>query len=121
MKSVFRFVAFPVVALCAACTGTQGEFLWGRPESSGWFESAAPQTVASHFSQRCAAYGYKPGSDELADCIRQEVESARARNAAVEAAIATRPHVTVVCEGGWPYRRHHRWHPSYDWTWSDCF
>lgn len=113
MKTFARYAVFPLLALCTACaTGTQGELLAGRPGSSAWFQTAAPETVAAHFSARCTAYGYRPG-EEMADCIRREVETARAKNAAVEAARASRPQMIVYCSPRWHSRRYWRHRPAW--------
>ncbi|WP_163273208.1 hypothetical protein [Chelativorans alearense] len=120
MKASFRYAIFPIITLCAACTGTQGELLLGRPESSAWLQTAAPATVATYFSARCSAYGYKSGDKEMADCIRREVESVRAKNAAVEAAAEMNRPKVIYCHDDW-FDRHHWRHRHFRYDLGYCF
>lgn len=71
-----------VVLLClGGCTGVDGEHYVGAPGSRAWFATASPDTVAAYFGQRCAAYGFKPGTPEMAQCIENEASNRQHNNA----------------------------------------
>jgi hypothetical protein len=90
-------------ALLAGCTGVNGEKYLGMPGSPAWFATASPQTIAAHFADQCAAYGFQPGTTAMAQCIRQEAASKRQsnaiRSAAVNAQIAASQPKHTTCSG----------------------
>lgn len=71
-----------------ACTGVDGETYMGRPGSPAWFATAHPATIAAYFRAQCEAYGFKPGTDALAQCIENESQNKRNANATRALAIA---------------------------------
>ena len=58
------------------------------PGSPAWFATASPATVAAYFSQNCTAYGFKPGTPEMAQCTQMEASNKRSTNATKMANIA---------------------------------
>lgn len=59
----------------------------GMAESPAWFATATPEQQMAYFSKRCAAYGFKAGSTEMAQCLM--IESRSSRNSAnIRGAIA---------------------------------
>jgi hypothetical protein len=72
----------PLVCAEAGCAGTQGETYLGLPGSPAWFATASPQTVAAYYGQRCQGYGFKPGTDAMAQCVQQEALAKRQSNSA---------------------------------------
>lgn len=76
------------LALIAGCTGVDGEKYIGAQGSPAWFATASPNTVASYFLESCKAYGFQPGTPEMAQCIQTEAGSKRQSNATRGAAIA---------------------------------
>lgn len=71
-----------LLVLMAGCTGVDGEQYMGRPGSPAWFATASPNTIAAYFAQSCTAYGFKPGTPEMAQCIQQEAGNKRSTNTA---------------------------------------
>ena|SRR5690554_5368024 len=49
----------------------------GRAESPAWFMTATPEQQLAYFSKRCASYGFKPETNEMANCIMAESRSSR--------------------------------------------
>lgn len=80
------------LVLLAGCTGAAGETYLGRPGSPAWFSTAAPATIAAHYTHQCQAYGYTPGTDAMRQCVMSEVQSGRqaaaSRVAGVQAGLA---------------------------------
>lgn len=74
--------------LLAGCQGVDGETYMGVPGSPAWFSTASPNTIAAYFSKRCTAYGFQPGTPEMAQCIQNEAASSRMASAQRSAAIA---------------------------------
>lgn len=81
----------------AGCTGTQGETYLGRPGSPAWFATAAPETIVDYFVRRCAAYGFQPGTPQMAQCVQQEAGATQNRNALRAAVIAANQPKSVNC------------------------
>lgn len=77
-----------LLALVAGCTSAGGEISGPAPGSPEWYETASPESIANHFRTRCIAYGYLPGTPEMADCIKKEAAASRQPNIARSAAIA---------------------------------
>lgn len=101
---VKRFVLIGLWAL-AGCTGVDGEKYLGRPGSPAWFATASPNTQASYFRDRCATYGFKPGTVEMAQCIQAEAGSSR-QTAAFRSAMASQATATDARSRGYLKRRH---------------
>ena len=95
MIGVGRIYVLGLVVL-TGCTGVNGEKYLGMPGSRAWFATAAPETIAAYFAKQCEAYGFKPGTDAMAQCIQNEAASKRQTNA-IRAA-AARPS-TTTCSG----------------------
>ena len=72
----------------SGCTGVQGEKYIGLPGSPAWFATAAPETIADYFVRRCRTYGFQPGTVEMAQCVQNEAQATRNRNAIRGAALA---------------------------------
>lgn len=53
---------------CANPDGTYGEV-----GSLAWFNSAAPAAKKAYYEKQCASYGFKPGTDGMAQCKQREV------------------------------------------------
>jgi len=77
-----------VLLALAGCTGVDGERYLGAPGSRAWFATASPDTIADYFGKRCAAYGFKQGTPEMAQCIENEAQSRQHNNAIRSAAAA---------------------------------
>lgn len=81
-----------ILLFLAGCTGVDGERYVGMPGSPAWFATASPDTVAAYFGKRCVAYGFKPGTPEMAQCIENEAQAKQhnntLRNIAMQQAIA---------------------------------
>jgi len=60
----------------------------GMAESPAWFATATPEQQMAYFSKRCAAYGFKLGTNEMAQCLMLETRSSR-NNASTRAALAS--------------------------------
>lgn len=73
-----KYVA--ILLVLSGCTGVDGEHYVGAPGSRAWFATASPDTVAAYFGQRCAAYGFKPGTVEMAQCIENEAQAKQHNN-----------------------------------------
>lgn len=73
--------ALLTLLLLAGCTGVDGEHYVGAPGSRAWFATASPDTIAAYFGKRCAAYGFKPGTPEMAQCIENEAQNSQHNNA----------------------------------------
>lgn len=83
-----RFITLAVLSAVAGCTGVEGETYLGRPGSPAWFSTASPATIADHFSRLCAAYGFRPGTPEMASCIQKEAAVRRQESAMLSASNA---------------------------------
>ena len=68
-----RHLIAAAALLLAGCSGTgvNGERYTGRQGSQAWFATASPQTIAAYYQQQCAAYGHKPGSPGMTQCIQE--------------------------------------------------
>jgi hypothetical protein len=74
------FILIPLVfSLLSACTL--------RPESAAWFNSTPQQEILAFYEQRCSGYGYKAETDEMRECVADEIRSARERNANIAAGV----------------------------------
>lgn len=73
--------ALIAILMLTGCTGVKGERYIGVPGSRAWFATASPETVAAYFGERCAAYGFKPGTPEMAQCIENEAQARQHTNA----------------------------------------
>lgn len=77
-----------MIAAISGCTGVDGEHYLGRPGSPAWFATASSDTIAAYYGKRCSAYGFRPGTDAMAQCIESEAQGRRNLNVARTAAIA---------------------------------
>ena len=64
MQHIIRALA---LLLLAACSGPQAV-----DERPGASPAAEPPPTAEYFTQRCRAYGYEPGTDEMTECLQRE-------------------------------------------------
>lgn len=89
--------------LLAGCQGADGDGYIGLPGSPAWFMSASPKTIAAYYSERCVGYGFQPGTPHMAQCIQNEAQGARGRNAMRGAVLAnqmnTPKHATCTSIG----------------------
>ncbi|MGO4441577.1 hypothetical protein [Rhizobium sp. RAF56] len=76
-RAYFLAALLPVAAMLAGCQGAGGEKYIGLPGSPAWFATAGPETVAAYFRKRCTAYGYAPGTPQMAQCIQTEAAGGR--------------------------------------------
>lgn len=76
------------LALVAACTAVRSEANGPTPGSAAWYETASRQQITNHFRGQCVAFGYLPGTPEMAECIGREASAARQSKIARSAAIA---------------------------------
>lgn len=68
---------FAVLLIAAvALAGCQNGGI-GMAESPAWFMTATQEQQIAYFSKRCAAYGVKPGTPEMTQCLMDESRSAR--------------------------------------------
>ena len=74
--SIILFIPFIVVG-CS--TGVSGENVFGREGSLFWFKTASTATQVSYFQDICRNYGFKEQTVEMAQCIQNESNSAKAR------------------------------------------
>lgn len=58
------------VAIVSACTVSA--------ESGEWFRNTPPNEIAAYFTTRCETYGYVAGTDEMRDCVAEEIRVGRA-------------------------------------------
>lgn len=79
MRSVIKPTLLLIVL--SGCTGTQGETYIGMPGSPAWFKTAAPETIAAYYGDRCAAYGFQRSTPEMANCIQREAMAKQNQNA----------------------------------------
>ena len=63
MQHIIGALAF---LLLVACSGPQP--VLERPAPS----AAEPPPSVDYFNQRCRAYGYEPGTDEMTECLQRE-------------------------------------------------
>src|SRR5690606_2152755 len=61
----------------------------GMAESPAWFATATTEQQIAYFSKRCAAYGFQPNTNEMAQCLMSESQSSR-RGARMQAALASK-------------------------------
>ncbi|MGJ8623985.1 MAG: hypothetical protein ACSHW1_14595 [Yoonia sp.] len=57
------------------------------PESAAWFRNTSQQEILAFYEQRCSGYGYKAETDEMRECVADEIRSARERNANISAGV----------------------------------
>lgn len=85
----------------SGCVGPDGSSYIGAPGSPAWFATASPETQASFFRKRCAAYGFPEGSPQMAQCIMSEAGSTRqaasARSTAVSRTVAESQPKHMTC------------------------
>src|SRR3954471_14065520 len=93
------FVFLLAISSIAGCTGADGSTYLGLPGSPAWFATASSQTVADYYGQRCASYGFQPGTVEMAQCIQSEAQGGRSTASAKAAAIANNRPKTTTCSG----------------------
>lgn len=62
-----RLVSTVVILLLAACSGSVRPT--ETPAPSG---AAEPPPSVEYYTQRCVAYGYEPGTKEMAECLQRE-------------------------------------------------
>ena len=78
-----RILAVTVIATtitgCAVSTGVQGERVAGSPGSPAWFYTASVPTQIAYFKQICSAYGFKDGTNNMSQCLRSEMQTAKQR------------------------------------------
>lgn len=48
-----------------------------QPGSIGWYETATPEEQRAYYETRCAGYGFKPGTDAMANCVADETRNLR--------------------------------------------
>jgi hypothetical protein len=77
-----------LVLALVGCTSTGDETGGPTPGSDAWYETASPKQIANYFRSQCVAYGYMPGTPEMAECIGKEASAAKQTNVARSAAIA---------------------------------
>ena len=58
-----------------------------RPESAAWFNNTPQQEILAFYEQRCSGYGYKIETEEMRECVADEIRSARERNANIAAGV----------------------------------
>lgn len=49
----------------------------GMKESAMWHRTASMDNKIAFFEQRCKKFGFKPGTDQMAVCIRSEMSESR--------------------------------------------
>lgn len=49
----------------------------GMAGSPAWHMTATQEQKIAHYQQTCAAYGFKSGSKEMAQCVQNESQGAR--------------------------------------------
>lgn len=79
-------IAFLIGALALAGCQNGGV---GMAESPAWYATASQEQQMAYFSKRCGAYGFKPGTNEMAQCLMSESQSSRGR-ANVRSAMSSR-------------------------------
>jgi len=91
MLSSVALVATIFISGCGG-TGVTGEQYIDRQGSQAWFSTASPQTIAAYYEKNCLAYGYKPGTKDMAGCIENSAnvgrQSADARAASFNRGLA---------------------------------
>lgn len=65
-----------VLAGVATLSGCQNGGI-GMAESPAWYMTATPEQQMAYFSKRCAAYGFKKNTNEMAQCLMIESRSSR--------------------------------------------
>ena len=65
-------VSLLLIAACANPDGTHGEV-----GSLAWFDSASQEQISEYFTQKCEGYGFRRGTNEIAQCIAEENRSIR--------------------------------------------
>jgi hypothetical protein len=65
-----------LISLTVLVTGCTG--------SPVWLATSSPQDIAAYYGSRCQGYGFRPGTDAYAQCIRNEVLQQRQRNQQAE-------------------------------------
>lgn len=69
-----------VWAVTLILVGCSGSGL-GIPGTPVWFATTPPAEQATYFRTRCESYGFKAGTDAMAQCIQNEALSSRNRRA----------------------------------------
>lgn len=94
-------IAFLIGALALAGCQNGGV---GMAESPAWYATASQEQQIAYFSKRCSAYGFKPGTNEMAQCLMTESQTSRSgarlqAARASQAMAASRPRsVTTNCD-----------------------
>ena len=82
---VWKLLPLALVVGCTSVDSGNSGVVAGSP---AWFEAASPKAIANYFRGQCIAYGYMPGTPEIASCIQREAAANKQSNVARSAAIA---------------------------------
>jgi hypothetical protein len=72
-------IAVASVTLSACSVGVRGEQILGRAGSPMWFKTASQATIVNHYKDSCSSYGFADGTQSMANCLQNEITSAKAR------------------------------------------
>lgn len=62
------------IVILAGCTQADGTTAIGRVGSPAWMATASTETKVSTYRNNCVAYGFEPGTVEMATCLQKEAE-----------------------------------------------
>ena len=81
----WKLLPLALIAGCTSVDNGKSDVVAGSP---AWFDTASPKVVANYFRGQCVAYGYMPGTPEIASCIQREAAANEQSNVARSAASA---------------------------------
>jgi hypothetical protein len=71
----FRTLFIPALFFVSGCTNPDGTS--GEVGSLAWFDTASPEQVMEHYIQKCEGYGFRRGTEGMANCVAEENRSIR--------------------------------------------
>ena len=85
MRKVYICLLAGMLGACSS--GVNGERVWGMPESPAWFATASPETIRAYYEKFCIAYGYKPDTTDMDNCIINEAGNRRVSGTSASSSI----------------------------------